>query len=50
MALRLLITDTVWSTIEPLLRQLKHAAGAPPRLSDRMFIEAVLYQARTAIP
>ena len=50
MALRLLITDAVWSTLEPLLRESKHAAGAPPRLSDRMFIEAVLYQARTGTP
>ena len=43
MALRLLISDALWSTIEPVLRELKHAAGSPPRLSDRMFIEAVLY-------
>ena len=50
MALRLLISDALWSTIEPVLRELKHAAGSPPRLSDRMFIEAVLYQARTGTP
>ena len=50
MALRLLIPDAVWSTLEPLLRESKHAAGAPPRLSDRMVIEAVLYQARTGTP
>ena len=50
MALRLLIPDAVCSTLEPLLRESKHAAGAPPRLSDRMFIEAVLYQARTGTP
>ncbi len=50
MALRLLIPDAIWSTLEPLLRESKHAAGAPPRLSDRMFIEAVLYQARTGTP
>ena len=50
MALRLLITDAVWSTIEPLLREVKHAAGSPPVLSDRRFIEAVLYQARTGLP
>ena len=50
MALRLLISDAVWSEIEPVLRELKHAAGSPPVLSDRMFIEAVLYQARTGIP
>ncbi len=50
MALRLLIPDAVCSTLEPLLRESKHAAGAPPRLSDRMFIEAVLYQACTGTP
>ena len=50
MALRLLISDAVWSEIEPVLRELKHAAGSPPVLSDRMFIEAVLYQARTGTP
>ena len=46
----MLISDALWSTIEPVLRELKHAAGSPPRLSDRMFIEAVLYQARTGTP
>ena len=50
MALRLLISDAVWSEIEPVLRELKHAAGSPPVLSDRMFIEAVLFQARTGTP
>ena len=50
MALRLLISDALWSRIEPVLREFKHAAGSPPRLSDRMFIEAVLYQARTGTP
>ncbi len=50
MALRLLIPDAVCSTLEPLLRESKHAAGAPPRLSDRLVIEAVLYQARTGTP
>ena len=43
-------TDAVWSEIEPVLRELKHAAGSPPVLSDRMFIEAVLFQARTGTP
>ena len=50
MALRLLISDAVWAEVEPVLRDLKHAAGSPPVLSDRMFIEAVLYQARTGTP
>jgi putative transposase len=50
MALRLVITDAVWAELEPALHALKHYAGSPPQLSDRMFIEAVLYQARTGIP
>ena len=50
MALRLLISDALWSKIEPVLQELKHAAGSPPALSDRMFIEAVPYQARTGTP
>ena len=51
MALRLLISDALWSKIEPVLQELKHAAAAArPALSDRMFIEAVLYQARTGTP
>lgn len=50
MALRLLISDAVWAEAEPVLRDLKYAAGRPPVLSDRMFLEAVLYQARTSKP
>ena len=33
-----------------MLRDLNHAAGRPLGLSDRMFIEAVLSQARTGTP
>ena len=50
MAVRLLISDAVCAEVEPVLRDLKHAAGSPPVLSDRMFLEAVLYQARTGTP
>jgi transposase len=50
MAIRLMITDAVWAELEPVLRTIKHYAGSPPQLNDRMFIEAVLYQARTGIP
>jgi transposase len=49
MAIRLVITDAVWAELEPVLRTIKHYAGSPPQLSDRLFIEAVLYQARTGI-
>ena len=50
MSLRLLVTDAVWMRIEPILNEIKHPAGSPPLLSDRMFLEAVLYQARTGVP
>ena len=50
MPVRLLVTDAVWAEIEPQLAALKHKAGSPPELSDRLFIEAVLYIARTGIP
>ena len=50
MPVRLLITDEAWAQIETALVGLKSKAGNPPELSDRMFIEAVLYHARTGIP
>ncbi len=50
MSLRLLITDAIWSEIEPIWKAIKHPAGSPPKLGDRLFLEAVLYQARTGIP
>ena len=50
MAIRLVITDAVWAELAPALRTIKHDAGSPPQLNDCMFIEAVLYQARTGIP
>jgi transposase len=50
MAVRLVVTDSAWAEIEPRLGAVKHKAGSPPELSDRLFIEAVLYVARTGIP
>ena len=50
MAIRFMITEAVWAEMEPVLRTIKHVAGSPPQLSDRMCIEAVLSQARTGIP
>ena len=50
MTIRLVSTDAVWAALELVLRTIKHYAGSPPQLNDRMFIEAVLYQARTGIP
>ena len=50
MSIRTLLTAAVWAESEPLLTTLKNTAGSPPELSDRQFIEAVLYLARTGLP
>ena len=50
MSVRLLLTDAAWAEIAPILATIKSRAGSPPVLSDRMFIEAVLYLARTGTP
>jgi putative transposase len=47
---RLLISDGLWQKLEPMVRQAKHPAGAPPAQSDRDFLEAVLYVVRTGQP
>ena len=50
MSVRLLLTDEAWAEIAPILATLQSRAGSPPALSDRLFIEAVLYLARTGTP
>ena len=50
MSVRLLLTDEAWAEIAPILATLKSRAGRPPVLSERLFIEAVLYRARTGLP
>jgi len=47
---RLLLTDATWGRIAAVLSEVKHPAGAPPKLPDRDFVEAVLYLARTGTP
>jgi transposase len=47
---RLLLTDRTWGRIAKVLAQLKSKRGAPAGLSDRDFVEAVLYMARTGCP
>jgi transposase len=47
---RLILSDTAWQEIAIILARVKHKAGSPPKQSDRMFLEAVLYVARTGIP
>ena len=50
MSVRLLLTDSIWKRIEKVLIEIKSKVGRPPVISDRLFIEAVLYIARTGIP
>jgi transposase len=46
-----MITDDLWDTLGPAVRQAKrYTCGQPPVLPDRMFLEALLYWARTGIP
>jgi putative transposase len=47
---RLLLTDAAWGRIAAVLRAVRRPAGAPPKLSDRDFLEAMLYLARTGVP
>jgi len=48
---RLLITDKLWIRLEPLVSKAKHSsAGAPADMTERNFIEAVLYLIRTGCP
>ena len=50
MSVRLLLTDEVWKQLQSALDEVKRKDGRPPTISDRAFIEAVLYVARTGIP
>jgi transposase len=47
---RLVLTDEVWADMAEVLAQVKRKDGRPPEQSDRMFLEAVLYLARTGVP
>ena len=50
MSVRVLLTEEAWAAIAPILTAITSRAGSPPVRSDRMFIEAVLYLARTGTP
>lgn len=50
MSIRFQLTDEKWAEIKKVLDRLKRKDGRPPQLSDRLFIEAVSYVARTGIP
>ena len=47
---RLSLSDEAWQRVAKALYAVKHPAGAPPELTDRDFVEAILYVARTGIP
>lgn len=46
----LLLTDESWIPLEIIIKDVKSAAGSPAETSDRLFVEAILYRARTGIP
>ena len=50
MSVRLLLTDEVWNQLSLILNEIKRKDGRRPVISDRLFIEAILYIARTGIP
>ena len=47
---RFLVSDALWKAIEPLIREVKGTTTDPSKLSPRMFVEAILHQARTGNP
>jgi transposase len=44
------LPDQSWATIEAVLATLKSRRGKPSKLSDRRFVEAVVYLLRTGMP
>jgi transposase len=49
--MRWMITDQMWDILGPLVEQSKqHRGGQEPVLPDRLFLEALLYLDRTAVP
>ncbi|MBC8233999.1 transposase, partial [bacterium] len=50
MSVRLLLTDETWKQLKLILNEIKRKDGRRPIISDRLFIEAILYIARSGIP
>lgn len=49
--MRLMFTDDLWAMMEPVVLAAKRfKCGQQPKLSERMFFEALLYWARTGVP
>ena len=48
---RKIISDAIWKKLEPAVAAAKHSrAGAPAKMTDREFLEAVLFLNRTGTP
>jgi len=47
---RLMLDDASWDRFAAVIAAARSPAGAPPAPSDRDFVEAVLYRARTGCP
>lgn len=47
---RLVLTNEIWERIARALYAVKHPAGSPPKISDRDFVEGVLFLSRTSSP
>ena len=48
---RTMISDKIWKKLEKAIAAAKHSrAGAPGKMSDRAFLEALLYLNRTGTP
>ena len=49
--MRQMLTNPVWEHLGPMVRSAKRSpVGAKPRLSDRQFLEALLFLTRTGLP
>jgi transposase len=49
--MRYVLTNPIWTELGPRIAAAKRSpAEAPPELSDRLFLEAVLYRTQTGTP
>lgn len=48
--MRYMITDEIWTVMGPLVEAHTSPHGPAPKISERMFFEALLYVARTGVP
>ena len=48
--IRRIVKDEMWAQFEEALAEIKDPRGAPAELTEREFLEAVLYLARNGTP